>query len=96
VAVIVDDNLAGSERAVAQAFLDYLMSDEGQSALSHYYLRSTETSLEALPPLGQSFTVEELGGWSQIYPHLIEMLWQEEIEPRLELETVPKLLPDEE
>jgi hypothetical protein len=36
--------------------------------------------------------VEDLGGWSQAYPELVERLWQEEIEPRLELEPAIELI----
>lgn len=93
-AVIVNDNLVGSERSAAADFLDFLMSAEGQMILGRYYLRSTVIGSENMPLLGQTFTVGDLGGWSQIYPRLIEMLWQEEIEPRLRL-SMPTLLGSE-
>ena len=49
---------------------------------------------EAFPPLGDYFTVDDLGGWSRVYPELVETLWQTEIEPRLDLEAAPLLFED--
>jgi ABC-type sulfate transport system substrate-binding protein len=85
VAVIIDDNVTASERPVAQAFIDFLLSSPGQEILSRYHLRSPECESERLPSLAQPFTVNELGGWSQAYTDLIETLWQTQIEPRLDL-----------
>ena len=85
VAVIVDDNVTPSERPAAEAFLDYLLSDAGQQALSRYHLRPADLEDEQFPGIAQAFTVEELGGWSQAYTQLVEGLWQMHIEPQLDL-----------
>lgn len=97
VAVIVDDNVTATERPVAQAFIAYLLSDAGQQLLGGYHLRPADCQSDAFPPLGQSFTVDDLGGWSAAYTESVEKLWQTEIEPHLGpseqgLELAPKLL----
>lgn len=94
VAVIVDDNVTYAERSVVQAFLDFLVSAEGQAILGSYYLRTAATT--DLSPLSHSFTIADLGGWPRAYTELIEVLWQDNIEPRLNLDAAPMLLdPDE-
>jgi ABC-type sulfate transport system substrate-binding protein len=92
VAVIVDDNITPEERPVAQAFVDYLLSDAGQEVLDGYHLRPADCRGDRLPPLVQPFTVEDLGGWSRAYTDLIGNLWQTKIEPRLDLQPVPRML----
>ena len=97
VAVIVDDNVTSAERPMVQAFVDYLASDPGQLILRRYHLRSADfkpgdPGNDQFPELAQPFTVEDLGGWSLAYTQLVEALWQEEIEPRLDLEPAPMLL----
>ncbi len=92
VAVVVDKNVTRSERPAAQAFIDYLLSDAGQQAFVRYQLRPANLESDAFPPLMDSFTVDDLGGWPRVYPELVESLWQTEIEPRLDLEAAPLLL----
>ena len=92
VAVIVDDNVTAAERPAAEAFVNYLLSDAGQQIFRRYHLRPVDLEHDAFPPLAQTFTVEYLGGWSRAYTELVEKLWQEEIEPRLDLEPAPRLL----
>jgi ABC-type sulfate transport system substrate-binding protein len=91
-AVIVDDNVTQTERPAAQAFLDYLQSEDGQAAFRRYHLRSADLEDKDFPEVSQAFTVDDLGGWSQAYIQLVEGLWQGEIEPRLRLESPPKFL----
>jgi len=92
VAIIVDDNVTASERPVAQALIDFLLSRTGQEILGRYHLRPPDCGGESFPPLDHAFAVDDLGGWSWAYPDLIETLWQAEIEPRLELEPAIQLL----
>ena len=92
VAIIVDDNVTLAERPAAQALLNYLVSEAGQSAFSQYHLRPATGANEAFPPLDHPFTVAALGGWSQAYPELVEQLWAGKIEPRLKLESAIQLL----
>lgn len=86
VAVIVDDNVTYSERPAAEAFIDFLLSDAGQQIFRRYHLRPAGLEGDTFPLLTQTFTVEELGGWSQAHNRLVDDLWQDEIEPRLDLD----------
>lgn len=91
VAVIVDDNVTTAERPVAQAFIDYLLSDEGQQTLNGSYLWPAGIDEGSFPEMVQTFTVNDLGGWSAAYEEVLETLWQGEIEPGLDLESTPEL-----
>ncbi|MBN1993384.1 MAG: extracellular solute-binding protein [Anaerolineae bacterium] len=94
VAVVVDANVTTTERPAAQALVNYLLSEAGQQAFIRYHQRpaslagESPVSLagETFTPLAQTFTVEDLGGWSRAYHELIETIWQVEIEPGLNLE----------
>ena len=90
-AVIVDDNISRAERPVAEAFLEYLLSQAGQEILNRYYLRPPDCQGDAFPSLVEPFTVEELGGWSEAYTELVDGLWKNEIEPSLDLAPAPRL-----
>jgi ABC-type sulfate transport system substrate-binding protein len=91
VAVIVDDNMTASERPMAQAFVDFLLSDAGQRILGRYHLRPGDCQGDGFPRLEQPLTAEDLGGWSRAYAELLDTLWQEEIEPQLDLVPTPRL-----
>ncbi len=91
-AVIVDDNVTFIERPLAEAFLAFIQSDEGQQILSQYYFRSATGESDVLPALEQPFTEEDLGGWDQAYDQIIENYWKTEIEPLLELELMTSFL----
>jgi len=92
VAVLVDANVTPAERPAAQALIDYFLSEAGQQAFSQYQLRPASGPAGTFPPLVESFTVEALGGWSQAYADLVEALWQQEIEPRLALDSPIRVL----
>jgi ABC-type sulfate transport system substrate-binding protein len=92
IAIIVDDNVTPSQRPIAQAFLDYLLSEVGQQTLIQYHLRPADLDSEPFPEIPQPFGVKDLGGWAQAYTELVEGLWQTEIEPHLQLDSVPRVL----
>jgi ABC-type sulfate transport system substrate-binding protein len=92
VAVIVDGNVLPRELPLAQAFVEYLLSDDGQQTFSRYHLRPAALETNQLPDIPQSFSVDDLGGCSRAYIQLVEGLWQTEIEPRLHLEPAPRVL----
>ena len=92
VAVIVDGNVLPGEVPMAQAFVEYLLSDAGQQILSRYHLRPADLEGEEFTGIPQPFTVDDLGGWSRIYGEVVERLWQAQIAPRLELDPAPGLL----
>ena len=91
-AVLVEENITRREREAAQAFLDFLLSAEGQKILTRYYLRPAEGLAEGFEPLVQPFTVEDLGGWPRAYNQMVEVFWRETIEPGLDFLPAPILL----
>lgn len=84
-AVAVDDNNILRERKVVQAFMDYLVSGPAQEAMSRYHMRPTSMAYNEFPLISDPFTVDDLGGWTTVYPELVEEYWQDEIQPRLDL-----------
>jgi sulfate transport system substrate-binding protein len=90
-AVIVDDNVTRTERPVVEQFVSFLVSGAGQQILNRYHMRPPNCQGEALAPLAQPFTVEDLGGWSQAYADLVDGVWKKEIAPGLRLEAAPQL-----
>jgi ABC-type sulfate transport system substrate-binding protein len=92
VAVIVDDNVLPGEVPVAQAFVEYLLSDAGQQTLSRYHLRPADLAGEEFAGIPEPLTVDDLGGWSRIYGQVVERLWRGQIAPRLDLDPAPELL----
>jgi ABC-type sulfate transport system substrate-binding protein len=92
VAVVVDDNVTAAERPVVEAFVDYLLGEAGQEAFGRYHMRSATMEAERFSDLAEPFTIEDLGGWSQAYDELVETLWREEVQPRLDLESAPSLM----
>jgi sulfate transport system substrate-binding protein len=92
VAVIVDDNVQPGERPMVQAFVQFLLSDPGQQALSRYHMRPAGLENEQFPEIGQPLTVDDLGGWPRAYAQLVERLWQTEIAPRVQLDATSAVL----
>jgi len=91
-AVIVDDNVTSAERLVTEAFIDFLLSDDGQQIFSQCYLRPAVSESDVFPQVHNSFTEEDLGGWVYAYDTLIENLWKTEIAPHLKLEQISTFL----
>jgi sulfate transport system substrate-binding protein len=96
VAVLVDHNVDRWESEVVNAFVSFLWSEAAQNAFTRYCFRPvTAEALEALaadnasptgtlpsfPKIEQPFTVQDLGGWGQMYPEIIRGVWEEEIAP---------------
>jgi ABC-type sulfate transport system substrate-binding protein len=92
VAVIVDANVKPRELPLAQAFVDFLLSDAGQQALGRYHLRPADLEGEQFPGIPQPLTEDDLGGWSRAYIQVVEAIWQTEIEPHLDLEPAAMML----
>jgi ABC-type sulfate transport system substrate-binding protein len=92
VLTLVDDNITRAERPVVEAFVDFMLGDAGQTILRTYHLRPPDLTDPAFAPTGEVFTAEDLGGWAEAHRRLIDDLWQEQIEPRLELESGPVLV----
>lgn len=85
-AVVVDDNLAWGERSIAEALIEFMVSDQGQLLFSQYHFRPSTLEGLDFPPLESPFTADDLGGWNQAYESLVANLWLQKIEPELDLE----------
>jgi sulfate transport system substrate-binding protein len=91
-AVIVDDNITSVEGLAADAFLAFLVSEDGQQILQQYHIRPAVSVTDTFPQADNFFTEDDLGGWAQAYDALIENLWKTEIAPNLELDSVATFL----
>jgi len=85
-AVAINKNITRSERAPAQAFLDFLSSAQGQTIFAHYHMRPTSLEGPWQFPQISTFTTEDLGGWAIIYSQLIKPYWENEILPALSVD----------
>lgn len=86
-AVVVDRNVAPEKRAVIDAFMQYLWSDEVQQAFVKYHFYSvTNNALnEANKDFGHiemPFTIEYFGGWDKAYPDVIENIFKTKVQRR--------------
>ena len=83
--VVIDKKMDAPKRQVADAFLQYMWSDEAQRAFVKYHLRSatneafnSENKLFAV--IEQPFTIEMFGGWEKAYPEVIEGVFQQQVQ----------------
>lgn len=86
VAVPIKKNISYSERDAVDAFLDFLISPEGQAILSSFHMRTTSSASSHLFPEVYVFTNEEIGGWAITYSQLVEHHWENQILPDLLLD----------
>jgi sulfate transport system substrate-binding protein len=91
-AVVVTANAGAREKAAAEDFVNYLLSETGQSMLVRYHMRPAAIDSESFGQIDQPFTVEELGGWPQAHDELIEGIWKQQIAPQLEARLLPKVV----
>lgn len=83
-AVIIDRNLNAQKRAVAEAFLQFLWTEEAQRAFVKYHFRSiTDEKLNdanaEFAKIEMPFDVGLLGGWQRAYPEIIEGVFQNKV-----------------
>jgi len=83
-AVLIDRNMTADKRAVVEAFLNYLSSDEAQQAFVKYHFRSVtnDTFNDANPEFAKiemPFTVQLFGGWDKAYPDVIENIFVKQV-----------------
>jgi len=84
--VIIDRNMTDTKRAVAQAFIDYLWTDEAQKAFVKFGFRSiTNDALNTGNPgfatIEMPFTVDEMfGGWDKAYPDVIQGVFMQQVQ----------------
>ncbi len=86
--VAIDKNINSPEkRAVVDAFIQYLWSDEAQKAfVKHHFYSVTNNALnEANQEFGHielPFTIEYFGGWDKAYPDVIEQIFKNKVQAR--------------
>lgn len=84
-AVVVDRNVTPANRPAAEAFIQYLSSEEAQRAFVKYHFRSISfenLNLEnkELAPIEMPFTIDYFGGWGKAYPDVIEAVFKNQVQ----------------
>jgi sulfate transport system substrate-binding protein len=84
-AVVIDKNITAAKRAVIDAFMEYLWSDEAQEAFVkfHFYSSTNDTFNEANKAFGHiemPFTIEYFGGWTKAFPEVIEGVFRDQVQ----------------
>lgn len=84
-AVVIDKNVSANKRAMVDAFMQYLWSDEAQQAFVNFNFYSTtnEALNKANTNLGHieiPFTIEYFGGWDNAYPDIIEKVFRDQVQ----------------
>jgi ABC-type sulfate transport system substrate-binding protein len=85
--VVIDKNVSAEKRAVVDAFVQYLWSDEAQKAfVKHHFYSVTNSALnEANKEFGHielPFTIDYFGGWDKAYPEVIEQIFKNKVQNR--------------
>jgi sulfate transport system substrate-binding protein len=85
--VVIDKNIAPSQRELVDAFVDFLWSDTAQRIFVEYGFRSVDDNLNAansaFGQITRPFTVSDLGGWTQAKKDIIEAVWKSVVLPEL-------------
>jgi sulfate/thiosulfate transport system substrate-binding protein len=86
-AVVIDRNVSAEKRALVDAFMQYLWSDEAQQAFVkfHFYSVTNDSFNAANNEFGHiemPFTVDYFGGWDRAYPEVIEKVFRDQVQRR--------------
>ncbi len=86
-AVVIDKNVTAAKRAVIDAFMLYLWSDESQQAFVkfHFYSSTNDSFNQANAGFGNiemPFTIEYFGGWEKAYPEVIEQVFRDQVQKK--------------
>src|SRR6266404_2979638 len=86
-AVVIDRNVSAVKRAIVDAFIQYLWSDEAQQAFVkfHFYSVTNDDFNEANKGFGHiemPFTIDYFGGWDRAYPEVIEQVFRNQVQRR--------------
>lgn len=79
--VVIDRNIAPAERAVVDAFIEFLWSKQAQNIFVQYGFRSVDEALngDTFARIEKPFRVSALGGWQNAKQNIIDALWKEKI-----------------
>jgi sulfate/thiosulfate transport system substrate-binding protein len=86
-AVVIDKNVPASKRALVDAFMQYLWTDEAQQAFVqfHFYSATNDAFNQASQEFAQiemPFTIDYFGGWEKAYPEVIEHIFRDQVQRR--------------
>jgi sulfate transport system substrate-binding protein len=84
-AVVIDKNVSPGKRAVVDAFMQYLWSDEAQQAFVKFHFHSAtnesfDAANNAFGRIEFPFTIEYFGGWDRAYPEIIESIFRDKVQ----------------
>jgi sulfate/thiosulfate transport system substrate-binding protein len=84
---IVDRNVSSGDRAVIDAFVRFLWTDEAQRAFVKGYFRSSTSDAltqenKNLATIKYPFAVDYFGGWVRAYPEVIEAVFKNQVQKR--------------
>ena len=84
-AVVIDKHVSAGKRAVIDAFMQYLWSDEAQQAFVkfHFYSSTNDAFNKANPKFGHiemPFGIDLFGGWEKAYPDVIERVFRDQVQ----------------
>jgi sulfate/thiosulfate-binding protein len=84
-AVVIDKNVTPAKRAVVDAFLQYLWSEEAQKAFVkfHFYSVTNDALNQQHTEFGHiemPFDVSYFGGWEKAYPQVIEGIFRNRVQ----------------
>lgn len=78
--VVIERNIPEGDRALVQAFVDFLWSEQAQRLFLEYGFRSVYDELNAENPalgvIADPFTVGDLGGWAVARRTVIDEVWR--------------------
>jgi sulfate/thiosulfate-binding protein len=87
IVAVIDKNMDRSQRALVDAFVDFLWSDQAQAIFVEYGFRSVHDRLNAANPrfgrIRDPFRVSDLGGWSKAKEDIVESIWKKQVLPEL-------------
>ena len=84
-AVVIDKNVSAAKRPVIDAFMQYLWSDEAQSAFVkfHFYATTNDELNKTNTNFGHiqiPFTIDYFNGWDKAYPDVIEGIFRDQVQ----------------
>jgi sulfate/thiosulfate transport system substrate-binding protein len=84
-AVVIDKNVGSEKRAVVDAFMQFLWSDEAQQAFVKFHFRSATNdsfnqASQEFAHIDLPFGVDYFGGWERAYPEIIEQVFRDKVQ----------------
>jgi sulfate transport system substrate-binding protein len=83
VVVVIDRNVPAADRDLVDAFVQFLWSDVAQRIFVEHGFRSVVEQLDSANPrfgaIADPFTIDDLGGWSDAKPDIIEAIWKQRV-----------------